>query len=77
MVLGDKQINFYAASISQYRTLSLSYVNLARRFQYALQGYSQTQFFYGQLGGVFYDPSYTPFINRDLAIATRTHQIGN
>ena len=36
---------------------SLSYVNLSRRFQFALQGYSQTQFFYGQLGGVFYDPA--------------------
>ena len=47
-VLGDKQVNFFAASISQYRTLSLSYVNLSRRFQCALQGYSQTQFFYGQ-----------------------------
>jgi hypothetical protein len=76
-VLGDKQINFYAASISQYRTLSLSYVNLARRFQYALQGFSQTQFFYGQLGGVFYDPSYTPFIDRDLSIATRTVRGGS
>ena len=76
-VLGDKQINFFAASISQYRTLSLSYVNLSRRFQYALQGYSQTQFFYGQLGGVFYDPSYTPFIDRDLAIATRTVRGGS
>ena len=71
-VLGDKQINFYAASISQYRTLALSYVNLSRRFQYAFQGFSQTQFFYGNLGGVFYDPSYTPFIDRDLSIATRT-----
>ena len=50
-VLGDKQFNLFAASISQYRTLSLSYVNLSRRFQFALQGYSQTQFFYGQLGG--------------------------
>ena len=57
-VLGDKQVNFFAASISQYRTLSLSYVDLSRRFQWALQGYSQTQFFYGQLGGYFYDPSY-------------------
>ena len=28
-----------------------AYVNLARRFQFALQGFSQTQFFYGQLGG--------------------------
>src|SRR5256712_932595 len=71
-VLGDKQINLFAASISQYRTLSLSYVNLGRRFQWALQGYSQTQFFYGSLGGVFYDPSYSPFISRDLSIATRT-----
>ena len=55
-VLGDKQFNFFAASISQYRTISGSYVNLSRRFQYALQGFSQTDFFYGQLGGVFYDP---------------------
>ena len=37
-VLGDKQINVFAASISQYRTLSLAYVNLGRRFQYALTG---------------------------------------
>ncbi|HUC75873.1 MAG TPA: hypothetical protein VMS04_11310 [Vicinamibacterales bacterium] len=71
-VLGDKQISIYAASISQYRTLAASYVNLGRRFQYGLEGYSTTQFFYGQLGGVFYDPSFSPFIDRSLAIATRT-----
>ena len=71
-VLGDQQFNFYAASISQYRTLSLSYVNLSRRFQFALQGYSQTQFFYGQQGGVYIDPAYSPFISRDAATATRT-----
>ncbi len=76
-VLGDKQINLFAASISQYRTLAASYVNLGSRFQYALQGYSQTQFFYGLLGGVFYDPSYAPFIDRDLAIATRTIRGGS
>jgi hypothetical protein len=76
-VLGDKQINFFAASISQYRTLALSYVNLSRRFQYALQGYSMTQFFYGQLGGVFYDPVYSGMIDRDLAIATRTVRGGS
>jgi len=60
-VLGDKQVNFFAASISQYRTLSLSYVDLSRRFQWALQGYSQTQFFYGQVGGYFYDPYDRPY----------------
>jgi hypothetical protein len=71
-VLGDQQVNLFAASILQYRTLSLSYVNLAHRFQYALQGFSMTQFFYGQVGGVFYDPAYAPLISRDQAVATRT-----
>ena len=71
-VLGDKQFNVFVASIAQYRTMSLAYVNLSRRFQFALQGYSQTQFFYGQLGGVFYDPAIAPLISRDQAIATRT-----
>jgi hypothetical protein len=71
-VLGDKQVNFFASSIAQYRTMSLSYVNLGKRFQYALQGYSQTQFFYGNLSGVFYDPALAPLISRDLATATRT-----
>ena len=51
-------------------------MNLERRLQYALQGYSQTQFFYGQLEGVFYDPSFSGFIDRDLATATRTIQGG-
>jgi len=71
-VLGDQQFNIFVASISQYRTISASYVNLSRRFQWALQGFSQTQFFYGQQGGYFYDPSLTPIISRDLATATRT-----
>jgi len=70
-VLGDKQFNLFAASVSQYRTVALSYTNLSRRFQYAFQGYTQTQFFYGQLG-TFYDPSLSGFIDRDLAVATRT-----
>ena len=76
-VLGDKQFTVYAASISQYRTYSLSYVSLARRFNYALQGYSQTQFFYGQTGGVFYDPAFANIIDRDFAQATRTVRGGS
>ena len=48
-VLGDQQFSMYASSVQQYKTLSFSYLNLSRRFQWALQGYSQTQFFYGQL----------------------------
>jgi len=76
-VLGDQQFSMFAASISQYRTLSFSYLNLARRLNYAVQGFSQTQFFYGQQGGVFYDPIYSGFIDRDLATATTTIRGGN
>ena len=75
-VLGDQQFSLFAASVSQYRTLSFSYLNLAKRFQYALQGFSQTSFFYGQLDNVFFDPGFTGFIDRDFAIATRTTRGG-
>ena len=76
-VTGDKQFNVFVASISQYRTTAASYVNLSRRFQYALQGYSQTIFFYGQNSAVYYDPAYAQFIDRSLAQATRTVRGGS
>jgi hypothetical protein len=76
-VLGDQQFNFFAASIQQYRTLSVGWTNLARRFQFALQGFSQTQFFYGALSGAFFDPSLAPLISRRDSIATRTIQGGS
>ena len=50
-VLGDQQFGIYAESVSQYRTLSFSYLNLSRRLQYALQGFSQTQFYYANNAG--------------------------
>ena len=74
-VLGDQQFNVTASSIAQYRTLGFSYINLASRFQYALQGYSQTQFFFGLQPGTLFDPSFA-FLSRDRAIATRTVQGG-
>src|SRR5690606_31700175 len=70
-VLGDKQFNVFAASIAQYRTFSFSFLNLSRRFQYAVQGFSQETFFYG-VGPYFYDPVFTPFLDRDDALATRS-----
>ena len=70
-VLGDKQFNLFAASVSQYRTMSFSYVNLSRRFQYALQAYSQTQFYYGYNPGLLFAYDYG-YIDRDLAQATQT-----
>jgi hypothetical protein len=76
-VTGDRQFNVFIASISQYRTTAASFINLSRRFQYALQGYSQTTFFYGQTNSVYYDPAYSEFIDRDLAQATRTVRGGS
>ena len=75
-VLGDQQFNMFAASVSQYRTMSFSYMNLERRFQWAVQGYSQTQFFYGAIEGLFYDPAFVGIVDRDYAIATRTMRGG-
>ena len=76
-VLGDQQINVYASSISQYRTFSVAYVSLARRLQFAVQGFTQTQFFYGGLEGVFFDPALAPLVGRDTAVATRTSRGGS
>src|SRR5215203_4252765 len=70
-VLGDKQFNVFAASVAQYRTMSFSYINLSRRLQYALQAYSQTQFYYGYDPGTLYALEYG-YIDRDLAQATQT-----
>jgi hypothetical protein len=75
-VLGDKQFNISAASISQYRAFSGNYMNLSRRFQYALQGFSQETFFYGNQ--YFYDPVFNPiFQDRSNALATRSLRGGS
>lgn len=71
-VLGDQQFTMFATSVSQFRSFSGSYINFERRFQYAIQGFSNTQFFYGQNQGIFYDPAFSGFIDRDLAVATTT-----
>jgi hypothetical protein len=76
-VLGDQQFSMFAASVSQYRTMSFNYLNLERRFQWAVQGYSQTQFFYGELENLFYDPQFSGVIDRDFAVATRTVRGGS
>jgi WD40-like Beta Propeller Repeat len=70
-VLGDQQFNFYAESVSQYRSFSLSYLNLSRRFQYALQGFSQSQFYYANDAGTFYAAQYG-FLSHDDALSTQS-----
>jgi hypothetical protein len=68
---GDKQVNVFARrSRSTGRCRSATSTGQALPVRAA--GYSQTQFFYGQLEGVFYDPSLAPYVSRDLAQATRT-----
>jgi hypothetical protein len=74
-VLGDKQFNLFIASVSQYRTMAFSYINLSRRLQYAVQAYSQTQFFYGYDPSIFYGINYG-YIDRDTALATETARGG-
>jgi hypothetical protein len=74
-VLGDQQFNLYVESVSQYRTFSLGYLNLSRRFQYALQGFSQTQFYYANDAGTFYAAQYG-FLSHKDALATQTARGG-
>jgi hypothetical protein len=74
-VLGDKQFNVFVASVSQYRTMAFSYINLSRRLQYAVQAFSQTQFFYGYDPYALYGIDYG-YIPRDSAIATQTARGG-
>ena len=75
-VLGDQQFSLSAYSIQQYRTYSGSYINLSGRMQYAVQGFSQEQFFYGFVPGTFFDPSLS-FLSRDDAIAVRSTRGGS
>ncbi|MBI2186018.1 MAG: BamA/TamA family outer membrane protein, partial [Acidobacteria bacterium] len=75
-VLGDRRIDLTILSVSQYRTIAGSYIDLSRRLQWAAQGFSQTQFFFGQ-AGAFFDPAFSGFIDRDLATATRTVRGGS
>ena len=70
-VLGDQQFSLLAYSVMQYRTLGVSYANLAGRMQFAVQGASQQQFFYGYAPGYAFNPG-LGFLSRDDAIAVRS-----
>jgi outer membrane protein assembly factor BamA len=68
-VLGDQQVSMYVSSVQQYRTMSASYLNQARRLQWATQAFSQTQFFYGIAPQLIAELGL--FLDTDDAIATR------
>ena len=76
-VLGDHRFDIFAASIQQYRTLAFSYLNLSRRFQYAVQAFDQTIFYYPYGAGVFYDPMLAPLIQRSDSIGSQTIRGGS
>ena len=62
-VLGDKNFTFMAMSVRQFRSYSGSYTNLSGRFQYSLQGFDSTSFFYAS-------PYSNITISRDSSLAT-------
>ena len=75
-VLGDQQFSVLAYSQAQYRTFAVSYTNMAGRFQFALQGISQEQFFFGYQPGLAFDPG-LGFLSRDDALAVRSTRGGS
>lgn len=70
-VLGDKQMNFTAESVSTYRTFAFSFANIEHRLQYGVQAFLQDEFFYSQNtnAALYYDPSLAPYVDRDTAIS--------
>jgi hypothetical protein len=74
-VLGDKQVSFFAQSVSQYRTTAFTYVNVGSRMNYALQGFSQDVFYYGQ-AQYLVPPEYVGYLDRDLAEAVQSQRGG-
>ena len=69
-VLGDQSMGFYVSSVQQYRTMSASYLNQSRRLQWAVQAFSQTEFFYGLGDQYLLQLGY--IVDTDDALATRT-----
>lgn len=66
-VLGDKNFIFTAYSIRDFRSYSGSYFDLAKRFQYGLNVFDNTQFFFPAVQ-IFNSPA--DFFSRRTAIAT-------
>lgn len=73
-LLGGKQINVFASSVSQYRTMAATYINIENRIQYSAQAFSQDVFYYGQLDNYLYSAGLVPFIDRERALSVRTQR---
>ena len=77
-VLGDQQFSMYASSVQQYKTMSFSYLNLSRRFQWARAGlFADAVLLRAAARALLYDPAIAPFISREDALATQTVRGGS
>ena len=74
-VLGDKQFSFFAQSVSAVPDDSRHYVNIRDRMQYALQGFSQDQFYYGRFTDVLRSGLHALFLIA-TALAKRSQRGG-
>ncbi|MCG6922261.1 MAG: hypothetical protein LJF15_14420 [Acidobacteria bacterium] len=70
-VLGDQLFTFQVLSIREFRSYDVRYTNLASRFQYGLNGFDTTYFFYAAPYGTFRNYGYYYDNTRDLATATQ------
>jgi hypothetical protein len=75
-VLGDHRFDFTIGAVMQYTTFAASYMNVSRRFQWAVQGIYQKLFYYGNNPN-YYDPLLQPYISRSMAEATRSVKGGS
>lgn len=75
-VMGDHRFNVTVGAIMQYTTFAASYMDVSKRFQWAVQGLYQKTFYYGN-NPYYYDPLLTPYISRSDAQATRSIKGGS
>jgi hypothetical protein len=70
-VLGDQNFTFTAVSVASYRTYLGSYVNLAKRLHFGINGFDTTTFFYSP--NAYY---YTGGFSRQGVLATQRYSGG-
>ena len=75
-VMGDHRFNFTAGAIMQYTTFAGSYIDMSKRFQWAVQGIYQKLFYYGT-NPYNYDPLLAPIVSRNQAQSTRSVKGGS
>ncbi|MFQ6069563.1 MAG: hypothetical protein ACE5LC_03450 [Candidatus Aminicenantales bacterium] len=68
-LMGDHTFYFMAYQVRSFRSYYLAYINQRRRFQYMVNAYQYTLFYYPQYA--YWDPSLYSYLSYRDAIATR------